>query len=236
MEDTTSEPEAESATLTKGERTRADIIEVAHALFLEKGYNGTSIRDIADRAGIAPGGIYNHFAGKEDIFVAVFMERHPYLEIIPAMNAARGERFEDNVRDAARRMVGVLDARPDFLNLMFIEMVEFKGRHLPGLIDRVLPMAAGLAKRFESAQGRGEIRPLPPLLIMRAFLGLFVSYYITEQFSGNFPSEFRSDALNTFVDIFLHGIVIDGRRGEAVQRVAPFRKSLDRKRGKRPRR
>src|SRR5262245_66287683 len=107
MEDTTSELGAEAGTPTKGERTRADIIEVAYALFLEKGYNGTSIRDIADRARIAPGGIYNHFAGKEDIFVGVFMERHPYLEIIPAMNAARGERFQANVRDASRRLVAV---------------------------------------------------------------------------------------------------------------------------------
>ena len=62
----------ESETLTKGERTRAEIVHAAHGLFLEKGYSGASMRQIAVRAGIALSGIYNHFDSKEDIFAAVF--------------------------------------------------------------------------------------------------------------------------------------------------------------------
>ena len=48
---------------TKGERTRTAIIDAAFDLFVRKGYHATSMRQIADEAGLAPGGLYNHFAG-----------------------------------------------------------------------------------------------------------------------------------------------------------------------------
>ena len=48
-------------TLSKGERTRQSILQAAYELFLEQGYAATSMRQIAERAGLALGGIYNHF-------------------------------------------------------------------------------------------------------------------------------------------------------------------------------
>jgi len=58
--------------LRKGEATQARILDTAHALFMEQGYHGTSMRQIAERARITLGGIYNHFASKEAIWEAVF--------------------------------------------------------------------------------------------------------------------------------------------------------------------
>ena len=79
---------------TKGDRTRAILIEAAYQLFNNKGYHATSMRDIATEAGLALGGIYNHFQSKEDIFVAMLMERHPFLEILPELHAAQGDTVE----------------------------------------------------------------------------------------------------------------------------------------------
>ena len=50
---------------SRGERTRAEIIQAAHDLFIQQGYHGTSMRQIAGQAGIALGGLYNHFESKE---------------------------------------------------------------------------------------------------------------------------------------------------------------------------
>ncbi|MCL5273622.1 MAG: TetR/AcrR family transcriptional regulator [Chloroflexi bacterium] len=193
---------------SKGERTRAEIMLAAHTLFLEKGYNGTSIRQIAQRAGIALGGIYNHFGSKEEIFAAVFTERHPYLEILPLINAAQGSTVESMIQDLAKHITTVLEARPDFLNLMFIEIVEFKGEHLSSLVERVLPMMSHFAERLDEAQRRGEVRSIPLLALIRIFLGLFVSYAVTAQFAVNLPTEFSDNALKDFVDIFLHGVLL----------------------------
>jgi len=56
---------------TKGERTSERILDVAEDLFALQGYDGTSLRQIAERAGIQQPGLYNHFVGKEALYEAV---------------------------------------------------------------------------------------------------------------------------------------------------------------------
>jgi len=56
---------------TKGARTARRILDVAEDLFAVQGYDGTSLRQIAKRAGIREPGLYNHFAGKQALYEAV---------------------------------------------------------------------------------------------------------------------------------------------------------------------
>ena len=191
---------------SKGERTRAEITESAYRLFLEKGYHGTSMRQIAKEAGVALGGIYNHFSCKEDIFVNILLVHHPYNKVLPAMKAARGDTIETFVRDAATRIVGNLDNHQDFLNLMFIELVEFNSRHIPQLFEVYFPQAMEFTQRF--GEGSHEMRPIPIPIIARAFIGLFFSYVFTEIIIGQqLPLEMQEGVLDHFVDIYLHGIL-----------------------------
>jgi TetR/AcrR family transcriptional repressor of mexJK operon len=48
--------------------TRAKITEAAKACFLSNGYHETTIRTIAEKAGISPGSIYKYFPGKKELF------------------------------------------------------------------------------------------------------------------------------------------------------------------------
>lgn len=57
--------------LTKGERTAQRIMDVAEELFATRGYDGTSLRQIAEGAGIREPGLYNHFSGKQALYDAV---------------------------------------------------------------------------------------------------------------------------------------------------------------------
>ncbi len=191
---------------TKGELTRAAIVQAAHDLIITQGYHGTSMRQIAQEAGIAVGGIYNHFASKDEIFVAALETYHPYHDILPVLEIAQGETVTDFVRDAAASMVSALEKRPDFLNLMFIEIVEFKNQHIPHLFEAFYPKVGTLIQHF--AEKQGPLRPIPTPMVIRAFLGLFLSYYMTEMMMGEqFPSEIKENTLEYFVDIYLHGIL-----------------------------
>jgi AcrR family transcriptional regulator len=198
------------ATITqKGERTRAQILESAHKLFITQGYHGTSMRQIARNAGIALGGIYNHFSGKEDIFQAVFLENHPYLEMIPAIESAQGDTIEAYVRNAAQQMMAAIYRRPDFLNLMFIEIVEFKSAHVHNLFEINFPRGLKIVQKITEAQG--TLRAIPAPMLIRAFISLFFSYYLADVIIGETaPPEFREDAMTYYVDIFLYGILEDG--------------------------
>jgi len=191
---------------TKGEHTRARIIQAAHRLFIERGYHGTSMRQIAGQAGLALGGIYNHFSSKEDIFAAVMIAHNPYVEMLPALEAAQGETVEALVRDATSGMLSALRGRPDGLHLMFIGIVEFGGQHFSRLFENVFPQMMSFAQRL--MQARGVLRPIPLPTLVRALVGFFFAYYMTEWLMGDqFPSELQRDAFHDFVDIYLHGIL-----------------------------
>ena len=193
---------------TKGERTRAVLLDAAKRLFVANGYHGTSMRQIADEAGLALGGIYNHFQSKEDIFVAMLIERHPFLEILPELEAAQGETVEALVRDAARRMIAKLDQQPLFLNLIFIEVVEFKSKHIPQLFEMFFPPMLGFVQRFQ--QARGPLREIPLPVILRSFVGVFFSFVITDMLIGRqLPMGTAPEAFEHFVNIYLHGILAE---------------------------
>lgn len=58
--------------MSKAEETRARIIQQAADLFNQQGYAGSSMSDIMEATGLKKGGIYNHFASKDDLAIAAF--------------------------------------------------------------------------------------------------------------------------------------------------------------------
>ena len=192
--------------LTRGESTRQAILAAAYSLFVEQGFRASSMRQIAKRAGISLSGIYNHFESKEDIFVAIFAERHPFLIVLPVMQSAQGDTVEALVRDVAERMIAELGKNQEFLNLVLIEMVEFEGKHFSMMFEILFSPLMEFAQRFQTV--RGPLRDIPLPTVLRSFLGLFFSYFITEMIIGNLlPAEMKVGAFDHFVDIYLHGIL-----------------------------
>jgi AcrR family transcriptional regulator len=197
-------------TLSRSERTRRAILDGSYRLIIRQGFAATSMREIAAQSHVALGGIYNHFGSKEEIFRTIIEERHPFLQVLPVLNLVEGEDVEEFVRNAAGTLVQQLRRHPDFLNLMLIEIVEFKARHVPGLFRKFLPLAAPLAQRL--APLRTGVRDIPSMVLARAFLGMFFSYYITDMLVGRaMPSAMSAGAMDHFVDIFLRGILEDNK-------------------------
>ena len=194
--------------LSKGERTRQTIEEAAYELFLEQGYSATSMRRVAERAGLALGGIYNHFSSKEEIFEAIILDKHPYKQILPVILSAPGDTLPEFVHNSAHTLVDELGKRPDFIRLMFIEIVEFDSKHMPLFFEEIYPEFLPLVQRFQSPEG--ELRSISPPLLLRAFLGMFFSFYMTELITEHMEiPEIHENALDGFVEIFLHGILVE---------------------------
>ena len=61
---------------TQGPQTREKILDVALELFIEQGYDKTSLRDIAERLGVTKAAIYYHFERKEDILLELHLRLH----------------------------------------------------------------------------------------------------------------------------------------------------------------
>ncbi len=58
--------------------TRERILDVALDLFLAQGYDGTSLRQIAERLGVTKAALYYHFESKEDILLALHLRIHDF--------------------------------------------------------------------------------------------------------------------------------------------------------------
>jgi AcrR family transcriptional regulator len=198
---------APSSLPSRGEYTRQAIIEAAYSLFIEQGFHATSMRQIAQQAGMAVGGIYNHFASKEAIFDVLIIEKHPYRQIIPILQSAPGDTLEAFARNGAQTIVAELNRRPDFLKLILIEIIEFNGRHMPILFKTIYPQVEPLLERFNVPDSRLREIPLP--IIMRTFIGLFISYYLLHYvaIADQDPGLLAGSEASQLVDIFLNGIL-----------------------------
>lgn len=195
-------------TTSRGEQTQAEILQAALQLFLTQGFHGTSMRQIAHQAGIALGSIYNHFPGKEELFIRVLLENHPYHQVISEVHKARGRTTPELLRDAAHRIVSILGPDLAFVNLLLIELVEFNGTHVPELFEIIFPEAVTFSEQFVA--GRDDLRPIPVPILIRAFIGLLISYALTEELlAPQMPPGLQSDTLDTFIDIFLHGVFME---------------------------
>ena len=192
---------------TKGEVTRLAIEDAAFELFMEQGYHATSMRQIADHAKLALGGIYNHFSNKEEIFAAILLDKHPYKQILPLMLAAEGDTAEEFIRSAAKTLVTELGSRPELIKLIFIELVEFNGKHVGSLLSEIVPKVLPMFEKM--IRVRKNLRKIPPPVLVRSFLGMFFSFYITELLIKDslLAKLMPKNSFDLFVDIYLHGVI-----------------------------
>ncbi len=185
---------------------RQQIVAASHRLFLEQGYHGTSMRQIAKESQMALGSLYNHFPGKDEIFGAVFEAYNPYLILLLALENSQGRDADALVHTAARRMVTALSARPDLVKLVFIDVVEFQGRHLKASYPDVAPRMQKFIERLQREPGK--IRQISSESLLRGFFGLFYTFHMTDMLIGSPGNpDSQPTAVQDLVEIYLHGIL-----------------------------
>ena len=194
-------------TQTKGETTRLAIEDAAVNLFMEHGYHATSMRQIAERAGLALGGIYNHFSSKEEIFEGIIVDKHPYKKILPLILEAQGDTAEDFLKNAMHIVLTELGREPYYIKLMMIEFVEFNGGHGAAMLKEVAPKVLPVFEQIVKV--RKNLRVTNPAMLMRAFFGMVISYFITEMVVSKsvIGNLLPKNSMDVYVDIFLHGIL-----------------------------
>lgn len=200
-------PVKEKENPTKGEVTRLAIEDAAIELFMEQGYHATSMRQIAEHANLALGGIYNHFKSKEEIFEAIIVDKHPYKKILPLILEAEGETMDDFLGHAARVVIKELTSQPYYIKLMMIEIAEFNGAHGAILIKEIAPKLLPVFERI--IKTRKKLRVSNPALLMRTFIGMVVSYMITDMLISNsmLNKLMPKNPIDAYVDVYMYGIV-----------------------------
>lgn len=160
------------------EARRNQILDAAAAVFAEKGFHRATTKDVAGKAGIAEGTIYNYFASKDDLLIGL-MARLTELE---TLGDELTEALQGDVRDffvaMFRHRVESLERAQGILRAILPEVIanaELREHYYQRFVLRV----AGLLEQYVQTRiDLGHIRPVDAALATRAVQSMFVGLFV----------------------------------------------------------
>lgn len=181
------------------------VLDVAETLFMDRGYNAITLRDIADELGIKQASLYYHFSGgKEQLFQAMaerMFERH-HQGITAALAADEGD-----LRSQLRNVAAWFSSqRPmKFMGMLHADLAALSPEHKEQLAQKAHgAMFRPLRECFVAAQTRGEIRAMHPDLLAGCFLWLMDGLSYGETRTGAPPRQAMADDI---ISMMLDGLL-----------------------------
>ena len=211
---------------------RRQIAEVAMRIFSERGFRGTTTKEIAQAAGVSEAIIFRHFATKEELYTAIIdykgcggsgagpaAERPESPAIIDEIRGCVAEAMEaaDDLavfQTVALHMLDHHQGDPEFLRLLMYIALE---NHSLGQVfwDRnVRVLYEFLGGYIRRRQREGAFRDVDPNAAVRVFLGSVIHHSLVNLLWDKDPARrifgvSNEDAARQFAEILLGGIAAD---------------------------
>ena len=190
--------------------TRDEILESAIKLFAEKGFSGTTTREIAEKAGVNEALIFRHFSTKRDLYSAIIerkISEEPGFEYpLEAFKETRDDWLI--FKSIAIRMFDCVEKDPCFIRLLHFSALE--GHELSDMFfdTYVQYQRMLLSDYIERRISEGAFKNVNPVLAARAFIGMVINYMLVQEIFGEKKRRKikREEVADTFVKIFLEGI------------------------------
>ena len=191
-------------------KTRERILETAVKLFSEKGFNGTTTKEIAELAGVNEALIFRYFSTKRELYSAIIerkIKEEPRLEI--PLEGLQDTRDDCEVFESlARRMIERARMDSAFIRILYFSALE--GHELSTMFFEtyVSYLRKLLSDYIEKGINEGLFRRVNSFLAGRAFIGMVANYIIARELFGEKGNEKPTDedVIGCFTDIFLYGI------------------------------
>jgi TetR/AcrR family fatty acid metabolism transcriptional regulator len=188
---------------------RSAILAAAETVFAERGFHGARIQDIATKAGIAAGTVYNHFAHKDDVLVAI-LEEHS-RELLEQLEARPDdpEDFAALLEARVGRLLAYVQRHRAFFAIAY-EQGLFAGGAAPGARVSARPLAKVESFRslflglVEQGIKAGALEPLEAEILARFLGGTMRAFVLSSLTDGRGDASAQEHAALT-VDLFLHG-------------------------------
>jgi AcrR family transcriptional regulator len=173
----TSKPERGSLPESTRDRHRA-ILEAAARLICEKGYDATSIQDIADATGLTKAGLYHYIRSKESLLLEIQnygMDVFEEQVLTPVSSIADPlERLKECLR---RNVMLVTQGWSKEVTIILHEHATLTGEARAQINARKKRYVRFLETTFAEAIRQGRLRPVDPKVAAFAFLGMVLWIY-----------------------------------------------------------
>ena len=162
---------------SKGERTAERILDAAEALFAERGYAGTALRDVASEVGLRTPSLYNHFESKDSLYAAV-LERgiRPVFEVLSEVVEVRQGADRDLGR-LVERVMALVAKHPNVPKLIQHETLAGGRRLTPMLQAWIQPVFERAQEMVETSSAASRWQPDQFPLLVLAMYHVFVGYF-----------------------------------------------------------
>jgi TetR/AcrR family transcriptional repressor of mexJK operon len=205
--DSTSSPESSPQS-----SSRQRIVDIARRLFIEDGYLGVSMQQIADIAGLRKASLYHHFRSKESLFADVMAELMDRI-----LRDFATVDLDDAPLEEQLRQIALINYRQfDQPEIHRLAMDFFK--HVPEsehteVHERLRGMQAVFSDIFERAIERGEMRPINPHYAATLFFHMMMALAHQEPEFETVPPPPADEAAALVIDVLLHGLAGKSQQG-----------------------
>ena len=224
-------PHGSNSARMTGENRRLQILRVAMRLFSQRGFRGTTTKEIALAAGVSEAMVFRHFATKEELYSAILdhkacvHETMDPLQVVADAVAARDDRavFEGLALDALNQH----DCDPEFHRLLLhsaLEEHELAHMFWEKFVKRVYRT---LRNYIRERQRDGAMQNIEPLVVVRAFVGMIIHHSLNNNLWDRKQQLLKISnqaAAREFTKILLHGVASTPRNGGGKRKVTPPRK------------
>ncbi len=149
-----------------GVERRNQLVQVGRAVFAEKGYEGTSVEEIAERAKISKPIVYEHFGGKEGLY-AVIVDREMEYVIGQISDAIGTGTPRDRIEGAALAFMRYVQERPDVFAVLKRDSPSNSGR-----ANRLAEVAERVGNVLRSEFKKAGYDPRAAPLYAQALIGM----------------------------------------------------------------
>jgi AcrR family transcriptional regulator len=187
---------------------REQILREAMHCFAERGFRGTTTRELAARVGITEAALYHYFPSKEALYGAIIdtkMAAPTLAEVLAEPARANDDRGVFGT--LARIVLERGQADPQFMRILTFTALEGHELAEPFFAVRVRSLREFLAGYIERRIAEGAFRRVDPALAARAFLGMVFDHLsVRSVFQQDLSQHPIEEVVDTFVSIFLGGM------------------------------
>jgi TetR/AcrR family transcriptional regulator len=200
-----------------GDARREQILHTAVALFSQKGFKGTTTKEIAKAAGVSEAMVFRHFENKEALYGAILdtkgcqdgVQRFPWENNAELQKAIADKNDFDVFYNIAFDALNKHRNDEAFMRLLFYSALEehdLAERFFNDFISKIYVFIGGYV---EERQRDGVFREMNPRIIVRAFLGMLIHHSLNNILwdkKQNILSISNEEAATNFAQILLNGI------------------------------
>jgi AcrR family transcriptional regulator len=202
-----------TTTRMPGDERREQLCKIAMRLFSERGFRGTTTKEIASAAGVSEAVIFKHFANKDELYASILDHKacsHPINDPFSEI-ADKIEQKDDFAVffNMALNSLNYHKTDSDFMRLMLHSALE--GHELARVFFEkfITHIYDFLGAYIRQRQEDGAFREIEPRIVVRAFMGMFVHHSLNNILWDNEQKLLKisnEDAAREFATILLQGI------------------------------